>query len=169
MHLMQYRAIFILALHKRNDPSWVMADHSPIHDTKHSDSHENPDRAWFFQGTAKGRAAINGHHKRKNKQFKEIYPARNSCWRVKGHWHIPHKNEIHSRPWVLINIIFWRKKQLLCQHLFLVTEKGSFRNLTRLWKRNKPRERFIFLFPAPSIPLDRWFVPIVEYAYFFVN
>lgn len=36
MHLMQYRAIFILALHKRNDPSWVMADHSPIHDTKHS-------------------------------------------------------------------------------------------------------------------------------------
>lgn len=98
MHLMQYRAIFILALHKRNDPSRVMADHSPIHDTKHSDSDENPDRAWLFQGTAKGRAPINGYHKRKNKQFKEIYPARNSCWRVKGHWHIPHKNEIHSRP-----------------------------------------------------------------------
>lgn len=75
-----------------------MADHSPIHDTKHSDSDENPDRAWLFQGTAKGRAPINGYHKRKNKQFKEIYPARNSCWRVKGHWHIPHKNEIHSRP-----------------------------------------------------------------------
>lgn len=72
MHLMQYRAIFILALHKRNDPYWVMADHSPIHDTKHSDSHENPDRAWLFQGTAKGRAPINGYHKRKNKQFKEI-------------------------------------------------------------------------------------------------
>ena len=36
MHLMQYRAIFILALHKRNDPSWVMADHSPIHDTLQS-------------------------------------------------------------------------------------------------------------------------------------
>lgn len=41
---MQYRAIFILALRKRINPSWVMAhDHSATHDTKHSASLENPE------------------------------------------------------------------------------------------------------------------------------